>query len=126
MKRLEPNLLLAISTAFAVGLVLVTTSLYGPESSGLRNILMVIICAGAFVLLNPMVQRLMKMPKRPPMIHPDSPGTAIWAAIFPLAIMIAAAVPVFWPGNDYGLLVIIVSIWFGVTIESALKARGLR
>lgn len=126
MKRLEPNLLLAISTAFAVGLVLVTTSLYGPESSGLRNILMVIICAGAFVLLNPMVQRLMKMPKRPPMIHPDSPGTAIWAALFPLAVMIAAAVPVFWPANDYGLLVIIVSIWFGVTIESALKARGLR
>jgi len=126
LKRLEPNLLLAISTAFAVGLVLVTTSLYGPESSGLRNILMVIICAGAFVLLNPMVQRLMKMPKRPPMIHPDSPGTAIWAALFPLAVMVAAAVPVFWPGNDYGLLVIIVSIWFGVTIESALKARGLR
>ncbi|GAA0623028.1 hypothetical protein GCM10009422_18800 [Brevundimonas kwangchunensis] len=126
MKRLEPNLLLAISTAFAVGLVLVTTSLYGPDGSGLRNILMVVICAGAFVLLNPMLQRMMKMPKRPPMISADNPSTIVWAGLFPLLVILSAAVPVFWPGNDYGLLVIIVSIWFGVTLESALKARGLR
>jgi hypothetical protein len=30
---------------------------------------------------------------------------------------------VFVPGLDYGLLVIIAAVWFGVTVESAIKAR---
>ena len=123
MKRLEPNLLLAITTGFSLLLVLFTTGVYGPAGSLLRNPLMAVICTGGFVLLNPLLLRLMRITPRPPMIHPDSPGTVAWAGLFPMLVILAAGVPVFWPGYDYGLLVIIASVWFGVTVESALKAR---
>ena len=122
MKRLEPNLLLAVTTGFALLLVVITTVFYGPPGSVLRNPLMAIICAGGFVLLNPVMLRMMKIAPRPPLIHPDSRGAAAWASLFPMLVIAAAAVPVFWPGRDYGLLVIIAAVWFGATVESALKA----
>ena len=124
MKRLEPNLLLAMTTGFGLLLVVITTIIYGPPASLLRNPLMAIICAGGFVLLNPMMLRMMKIAPRPPLIHADSRGAAAWATVFPMLVIAAAAVPVFWPGPDYGLLVIIASVWFGATVESALKARA--
>jgi hypothetical protein len=123
LKRLEPNLLLAISTGFALLLVVITTVVYGPPIGLIRNPLLAIICAGGFVLLNPVMLRMMKITPRPPMVHPDSPGTAAWATLFPMLVSASAALPVFWPGPDYGLLVIIGSVWFGATVESALKAR---
>lgn len=126
MKRLEPNLLLALSTSLALVLVVVTTSFYGAEPQLLRNAFLALACTAGFVLLNPMLQRRMKQASRPPMIHRDSPGTAVWAGLFPLAVIFAAAVPIFWPGHDYGLLVIIAAVWTGVTVESALKARRVQ
>jgi len=125
LKRLEPNLLLALSTSLALVLVVVTSSFYGAEPQLLRNALLALACTAGFVLLNPILQRRMKQASRPPMIDRASPGTAVWAGLFPLAVIFAAAVPVFWPGHDYGLLIIIAAVWTGVTIESALKAvRG--
>ena len=38
-------------------------------------------------------------------------------------VILSAAVPLIFPGHDYGLLVLIASIWLGSTVESALKAR---
>lgn len=125
MKRLEPNLLLAITTAFALLLVILTATLFGRPGTGLRNVLLAIICAGGFVLLNPVLLRMTKITPRPPMIHPDSPATVAWAGLFPTLVLVGAALPVFWPDQDYGLLVLIASIWFGVTVESALKAARL-
>ncbi len=122
MKRLEPNLLLALSTGLALVLVVVTASFYGATPNLLRNTLLAVACSAGFVLLNPLLQRRMKFAPKPPMIHRDSPGTAIWAGLFPLGVIFAAAVPIFWPGHDYGLLVIIAAVWFGVTLESAIKA----
>jgi hypothetical protein len=122
LKRIEPNLLLALSTGLALLLVLMTTIVYGPPIGLIRNPLLAVICAGGFVLLNPILLRMMKFGPRPPMIDRASPGTAVWAALFPLAVMFAAAVPIVWPGRDYGLLVIIAAVWFGVTAESAIKA----
>jgi hypothetical protein len=124
LKRLEPNLLLAVSTGVALLLVLVTATVYGPAIGLVRNPLLAIICAGGFVLLNPVMLRMMKITPRPPMIHPDSRGTAAWASLFPMLVSVSAAVPVFWPGRDYGLLVIIAAVWLGVTVESAIKARS--
>lgn len=124
MKRLEPNLLLAVTTGFALLLVVVTATVYGPPIGLMRNPLLAVICAGGFVLLNPLMLRMMKITPRPPLIHPDSRGTAAWASLFPMLVSASAALPVFWPGPDYGLLVIIASVWFGVTVESALRARG--
>ncbi|RZJ30180.1 MAG: hypothetical protein EON85_05525 [Brevundimonas sp.] len=126
MKRIDPNLLLAISTACSMILVLLTVSVFGAPGQDLRNILLVIICTGGFVLLNPILLKMMKITPRPPLIHPDSPATLLWAALFPMAIILAAAVPIFWPGQDYGMLVLIAAVWFGATVESALKARRNR
>lgn len=122
MKRLEPNLLLALSTSLALVLVVVTSSYYGAEPQLLRNALLALACTAGFVWLNPMLQRRTKQRPRPPMIHRDTPGTAVWAGLFPLFVIAAAAVPIFWPGHDYGLLIIIAAVWTGVTVESALKA----
>ena len=122
MKRLDPNLLLALSTSLALVLVVVTSSFYGAEPQLLRNAFLAVACAAGFVLLNPLLQRRMNQRPRPPMIDRSSPGTAVWAGLFPLFVIAAAAVPIFWPGHDYGLLIIIAAVWTGVTIESALKA----
>jgi len=122
LKRFEPNLLLAVTTGFALVLFTLTASVYG-AGEPLRNLLLAVICSGGFVLLNPILMRMTKRPPGPPMIHADNPGTAAWAAIFPMVVILCAAIPVFWPGPDYGLLVIIAAVWFGVTVESALAAR---
>lgn len=123
MKRFEPNLLLAVSAGLSLLLVLITTSLTEPSTTQLRNVLMAVICAGGFVLLNPILLRMMKITPRPPMIHPDSPGTVVWAALFPAIIAVMAVLPVLFPGPDYGLAVIVASVIFAVTVESAIKAR---
>ena len=122
MKRLEPNLLLAVTTGFALVLVTLTVSVYG-AGEPLRNLVLAVICAAGFVLLNPILMRTMKSPPRPPLIHPDSRGMTALAGLFPMVVIVCAAIPVFWPGPDYGLLIIIAAVWFGVTVESALKAR---
>ena len=123
MKRLEPNLLLAVSTGFALILLVMTASFSSPAVPLLRNALLAVICAGGFVLLNPVLQRMMKRPERPPMINRDAVNTGFWSAFFPLGVILAAAIPLVWPGQDYGLLVIIGAVWFGVTAESAIKVR---
>jgi hypothetical protein len=122
LKRLEPNLLLAVTTGFALVLVTLTVSVYG-AGEPLRNLLLAVACSGGFVLLNPVLMRTMKSPARPPLIHPDSQGATAWAGLFPMVVILCAAIPVLWPGPDYGLLVIIAAVWFGVTVESAIKAR---
>lgn len=123
MKRLEPNLLLAVSTGFALILLVMTASFSSPAVPLLRNALLAIICAGGFVLLNPVLQRMMKLPERPPMINRDAANTGLWSAFFPLGVILAAAIPLIWPGRDYGLLVLIAAVWFGLTAESAIRAR---
>lgn len=123
MKRLEPNLLLAVSTGFALILLVIAASFSSPAVPLLRNALLAVICGGGVVLLNPMLQRMMKLPDRPPMINRDATNTALWSTLFPLGVILAAAIPLIWPGRDYGLLVIIASVWFGATAESAIKAR---
>jgi hypothetical protein len=120
--RLEPNLLLAITTALAMTLLVTTASVYGPPGSALLYVGLALICSAGYVGLNGLVMRRMNR-ERPPMIHRGAPGMAVWASLFPLTVILGAAIPVFWPGHDYGLLVIIGAIWFGVTVESALKAR---
>lgn len=122
MKRIEPNLLLALATAVPLALLVATASLFGEPGNTLKYILMAVLCSVLFVVLNGMLARRMGS-VRPPMIHPEAASTAVWASLFPLILIFAAAIPVFVPGHDYGLLVIIASILFGGTVESALKAR---
>lgn len=122
MKRLEPNLLLAITCFVTLALLMLTGSLFGEPGGALKYPLMAAICIIAFVIGNGLMQRRMKR-TTPPMISRDNPRSAAWAGFFPMVLMIFAGVPVFWTGHDYGLLVIIGSVMTGLTIESALKAR---
>ena len=122
MKRIEPNLLLALATAVPLALLVATASLFGEPGKMLKYVLLAVACSAGFVVFNGMMAKRMGT-QRPPMIHPEAASTAIWASLFPLLLILGAAIPVFFPGFDYGLLVVIGSIWFGVTVESAIKAR---
>lgn len=125
MNRVEPNLLLALGTAFPFALVLMTASIYGPEGLWLRYVIMSAVVILAFLPMNAFMSKRMGF-SRPPMILPDAPSTFVWAGLFPLMNMIMALIPLFWPGRDLGLLVIIAAIWFALTIESAIKAHRLK
>lgn len=126
MKRiLEPNLLLAIATAIPLILLVMTASLFGEPNQELKYGLMAIVCTVAFVVLNGIMAKRMGW-ARPAMIHPEAASTAVWASIFPMIIILMAAGPVFFPGHDYGLLIIIGAIIFGGTVESAIKANKAR
>jgi hypothetical protein len=122
LKRIEPNLLLALATGVPLALLVATASLFGEPGNTLKYVLLAVICTALFVVFNGMMTKRMGT-QRPPMIHPEAASTAVWASLFPLLLIFAAAVPVFFPGFDYGLLVIIGAVWFGVTVQSALKAR---
>ena len=122
MKRIEPNLLLALATAVPLALLVATASLFGEPGNTLKYVLMAVLCSILFVVLNGILAKRMGT-QRPPMIHPEAASTAVWASLFPLLLILGAAIPVFFPGFDYGLLIVIGAIWFGVTVESALKAR---
>ena len=102
-----------------------TASVFGEPGNTLKYVLSAVVCAGTFVLLNGRVARMMKRPAVQPMIHGDAPGTAVWSGLFPLMVIAMACAPVFFPGHDYGLLVIIASVIFGATVDSAVRARRL-
>ncbi|MBA4805967.1 hypothetical protein [Brevundimonas sp.] len=123
MNRLEPNILLAVSTGVALILLIVTASTFGEPGNMLKYVLSAAICTILFVALNGWLARLMKRPTPQPMINPTSPDTAVWAGLFPLLVMAAAVAPVFASGHDYGLLVIIASVLFGGTVDSAVRAN---
>lgn len=123
MKRLEPNLLLAISAGFMLLLAVISATAFGPPIGVVRNPLLAVVCILGFLLLNPMLIKRMGRPPQPPMIDARNPSTAVWAGLFPLIMAGLAAVPVLWSGHDYGLVVIIASVMFAVTLQSALTAR---
>ena len=122
MKRLEPNFLLAVSTVIALALLILTAVVFGLPGGEIKYPLMAAICVIAYVIGNALLQRWMKR-ETPPMVHEGMPATAALSTMFPLVIILFAAVPVFWSGHDYGLFIIIASVMTGATVESAMKAR---
>lgn len=122
MIRIEPNLLLAVTTGVAVALLVTTAAVFGEPGRALKYLVLAVIVPVSYVLLNGLWSRRMKL-QRPPMVHAEAATTAVWASLFPLLVILAAGVPLVFPGHDYGLLVIIAAVWLGVTVESALKAR---
>lgn len=122
MTRIEPNLLLALTTGVAVALLVTTAAVFGEPGRALKYLVLAVVVPVSYVVLNGLWSRRMKL-QRPPMVHAEAATTAVWASLFPLLVILAAAVPLLFPGHDYGLLVIIAAVWLGVTVESALKAR---
>lgn len=122
MKSVEPNLLLALSTALALALLVATASLFGEPGLTLKYVIIALMCPVLFVVINGWWKKRRGVATTA-MVHRNAPATAVWASIFPALLMLGAAIPVFFPGHDYGILIVIASVWFGATLESAIKAR---
>ncbi len=122
MKRIEPNLLLALTTAIPLILLIATATLFGAPGQLLKYVVIAVVVPAAFIPMNAVMRAKMGW-VRPPMIHPDAASTAVWASLFPALIILAAGAPLVFPGHDYGLLIIIAAIFFALTVESAIKAR---
>jgi len=120
--RLEPNLLLSISTGIALLLLIMTAALFGEAGGAVKYPIIAAVCVIAFVIGNGLLGRRMGRVTQP-MIHLEAPTTAAWASIFPLLVILFAGIPLIWSGHDYGLLIIIAAVIFGLTVESALKAH---
>jgi len=125
LKRIEPNLLLAVATAIPLILLIATATLFGEPGQLLKYVVVAVIVPVAFVPMNAIMRAKMGW-VRPPMIHPQAASTAVWASLFPALIILAAGIPLVFPGHDYGLLIIIAAVFFAGTVESAIKAARAR
>ncbi len=126
MSRLEPNILLAVSTGVALVLLLMTASAFGEPGNTVKYVVSAVICSAIVAGLNSWMARRMGQTDLQPLIRTEAPTSTVLAGLFPLAVIFAAAVPVFFPGHDYGLMVIIAAVWFGVAVDSALRAWRTR
>ena len=117
-KARELNLMLAVVTGVSLALLVVAAAFFGPA----RMRIVELALAPATVALYLLFKRFVfKMPERPPLIQADSPITLILAAAIPLIIVVVACCAAAWPGHDYSIAVIAASVFFGLTVESALK-----
>ena len=122
MRSVGPNLLLAITTGAASALQVLTTSVYGRPDQTFKYVLLALLVPALFVIMNGgLLKRMGRAPL--PLVHMDAPSTAMWALVFPVLSLIGAAIPLFMPGYDYGLLIVIAGVWFGLTVQSALAAQ---
>lgn len=126
MSRLEPNILLAVSTGVALVLLLMTASAFGEPGNTVKYVVSAVICSAIVAGLNSWMARRMGQTDLQPLIRTEAPTSTVLAGLFPLSVIFAAAVPVFFPGHDYGLMVIIAAVWFGVAVDSALRAWRTR
>ncbi len=80
MKRIEPNMILAITTAFALMLMVVTASLYASTTTTLKYVGLAIACSAGFVLLN---KAFMAARKRKPrvLISAEHPGVVMYTLV---------------------------------------------
>ena len=121
MKRLDPNVLLALTTFSALLLLILTATVYSEPEPWWRYLAVAAVVAPLYLLMSRYVGGWFRS-DQPALIVPDNPATAAWAALFPLLILIASAAPLVWRGIDYGLVVIIAALWFGITIRSAWRS----
>ena len=92
MKRLEPNLLLAVSTVVTLCLLIMTSAVYSAPGGAIKYPIIALICVAAFVIGNGMMAARMGR-ITPPMISLETPATAVWAGGFPIMVMLFAAIP---------------------------------
>ena len=119
--KVEPNLVLAFSTLMALTLLVLTAGVFGRPDFQVRYALMAVGFTVAYVMLNTFLERRAPVPP-PPMIAARLVSIPLAMAI-PVLILAFAAVPVFLPGRDVALLVIIGTVLFGVTIRSAMRVK---
>ncbi len=121
MKRIDPNVLLAVTTLFAVSLLVMSATVFGPADPPWRYVATAAVVTVVFLALQPFVPRFMKL-KKGPLVIAEAPSSAVWAAIYPGLIILAAALPPLFPGVSFGLAVVIAAVFLGSTIESAIMS----
>jgi len=110
LKRFEPNMLLAITTALALVLMLTTACLSASPTTALKYVGLAIACSVGFVVLN---KALMTARKRKPrvLITPENPAVMFLAAIFPIVVLTSAVLPLLAPGHLVVWLVVAAAAW---------------
>ena len=122
MNRLEPNLLLAAATGFALTLLVATATVFGRPDWPWRYVATALVSVAAYLAVTLALDRWSQAP-RPPLVSAEAPSALAWGAILPLVVLTAAAAPLLLPGVDMGLPVLIGAIFFGLTVRSAIRVR---
>jgi hypothetical protein len=119
--KVEPNVVLAFSTGTALILLVLTAGLFGRPDYQLRYALMAAVFSACYVGLNTLIERRAAASPAP-MIPAHVVGVPL-AMVIPLLVLSFAALPVFLPGRDFALLIIVASVLFGLTVRSAMRVR---
>jgi hypothetical protein len=114
------NLLVALSTGFALALLVVSATAYASPELKWRYVAL----APAVLIVYLLMKRILlknRFPRRP-LVDPESPISVGLAGLLPLIILLCAGATILWPGRDFGLAVIVGTIWFGLTVEGVLDS----
>lgn len=110
------NRLLAFTMGVAFLALITVTALFGPPGYELRTVAIGAGVVVAYLLIN---RGLLKR-RVAPLIRPEAPVTLVLAGLLPLILLACGAAAMLFPGQDFGLAVIVGGVLFGLTLESAL------
>jgi cytochrome bd-type quinol oxidase subunit 2 len=116
-----PNVLLAVTSVLALFLVAFSAISTATAEKAPVYLACALFSALGFIVLNGLWMHSRK--RRPkPLIDRAAPVTLIMAMVFPMAIILSAALPLIAPNGDYGLMLIMAGVWTGLTLQSARAA----
>ncbi|CAN7185732.1 hypothetical protein [Brevundimonas sp. LjRoot202] len=116
-----PNVLLAVTSVLALFLVAFSAISTATAEKAPVYLACALFSALGFIVLNGLWMHSRKR-KPKPLIDRATPVTLIMAMVFPLAIILSAALPLIAPNGDYGLMLIMAGVWTGLTLQSARAA----
>jgi len=116
-----PNVLLAVTSVLALFLVAFSAISTATAERAPVYLACALFSALGFIVLNGLWMHSRKR-KPKPLIDRATPVTLILAMVFPLAIILSAALPLIAPNGDYGLMLIMAGVWTGLTLQSARAA----
>ena len=82
MNRLEPNILLAVSTGVALILLVLTASAFGEPGNTIKYVVSAVVCSAIVAGLNSWMARRMGQTELHPMIRAEAPTSAVLAGLF--------------------------------------------
>ena len=116
-----PNVLLAVTSVLALFLVAFSAISTATAEKAPVYLACALFSALGFIVLNGLWMHSRKR-KPKPLIDRAAPVTLILAMVFPMAIILSAALPLIAPAGDYGLMLIMAGVWTGLTLQSARAA----
>lgn len=116
------NRLLALATGLALLLLTASATVFATPAPLWRYGAVAVAAVVAYLLVSALTRRWTRT--QGPLVVAGSPLSLALASSFPLVIILMAFAPVFWPGADYGLSIIVGAVLFGLTVRSAWATRG--